>query len=86
MNLDDLNKLVYSTITSEKRLRRQNPIIQIRMVHIILCLSKALSITEKTKRIINTFPISSSASTHPADHMSMAVVYSVAPKISSGAL
>lgn len=33
-----------------------------------------------------TWPSSSSAITQPTDHMSIAVVYSVAPKISSGAL
>ena len=32
-----------------------------------------------------TWPNSSSAKTQPADHMSIEVVYSVAPKISSGA-
>lgn len=34
---------------------------------------------------VPTWPKSSSAKTQPADHMSIEVVYSVAPKISSGA-
>jgi hypothetical protein len=34
---------------------------------------------------VNTCPRRSSAITQPIDQMSMAVVYSVAPKISSGA-
>jgi len=33
----------------------------------------------------HTWPRSSSAITHPMDQMSMAVLYSVAPKMSSGA-
>lgn len=32
-----------------------------------------------------TFPRSNSAMTQPVDHISIAVVYSVAPKMSSGA-
>jgi len=47
-------------------------------------------LNHKSKRHLHqqppTCPSSSSAKTHPTDQMSMAVVYSVAPNISSGAL
>lgn len=35
--------------------------------------------------VLTTCPSNNSAKTHPADQMSIAVVYSVAPNISSGA-
>lgn len=43
------------------------------------------SMTEEIRRQL-TWPRRSSASAQPADHISIEVVYSVAPKMSSGAL
>lgn len=76
--LDNLNKLVNSTLTREQGLSEN---INMYQASYIEC-----TLPQSWNPRTSTCPRSSSARTQPEDQMSIAEVYSVAPNISSGAL
>jgi hypothetical protein len=81
-NLYNLDKLIHCTFTRKERLEKWTKKMFSSKFAIVNLIKKN---SQRSHKQEITWPRSNSARTHPADHISIDVVYSVAPNISSGA-